>query len=190
MDEKSVYRFWQHVLQLPPWQDHPGPHGVSEEDLSKTIAFCGHADGAEMYTNSEYFVWSWTSAFGTGGMCKDVMLSRYPICFISEFQMQTDAVTRQIWQSAVGIVRSVSFLLSTLALVLRFAVKSTAQLQSYWLGVFGCLQAALDPRLAFTESLSGNPLSVRSLLENRWQAATGALTSIVMAFKYTEKVGL
>ena len=91
----SIQSFWHHVREQRPWQDHAGLASLSEDELQRAIPFCAHGDGAELYRDNEFFVWSWTSAFSTGSMFKDVLLNRFPIVVISEFQMQLEDVARQ-----------------------------------------------------------------------------------------------
>lgn len=49
-----------------------------------------HGDGAEMYRDTEYFCWSWSSAFGVSSTLKDVYLSKYPIAVVAEREMLSD----------------------------------------------------------------------------------------------------
>ena len=54
----AVQRFWTHVKEQEPWMDHPGLARLSNAELEKTIPFSAHADGAELFTNNEFFCWS------------------------------------------------------------------------------------------------------------------------------------
>ena len=51
-----------------------------------------HSDGAEMFTNMEYQVYSWSSAFGILGMIKDVFVQKFAIAIISCNEMLDDSV--------------------------------------------------------------------------------------------------
>ena len=72
---------------------------MRDSQLSQAVPLTIHADGAEMYTGDEFFVWSWSSAFSLYSICKDDLVSRYPICMVPERQMLDDTVLwlRALW---------------------------------------------------------------------------------------------
>lgn len=74
-----------HIRSLDGWKHHAALHSMSGEDTEKVVPVCLHADGAEMYRNDEFFVWSWSSAFS--GLVKDDLVTRYPICMAPEREM-------------------------------------------------------------------------------------------------------
>lgn len=82
LQPQDIERFWQHVRTLPPWKDHPAL--VGGVDLSRLVGFTFHADGAQMFRNSEYFVYSVSSVFGASGMVSDCLLHKFPILLIPE----------------------------------------------------------------------------------------------------------
>lgn len=45
----------------------------------------GH--GAELYTNDEFFIWSWSSCLSMCGMVKNDLASRFPICMLPQRTM-------------------------------------------------------------------------------------------------------
>ena len=51
-----------------------------------------HADGADLFTDTEYFVYSWSSAFSVNSLFKDVLVQKYPIAIIPESEMLDDKV--------------------------------------------------------------------------------------------------
>ena len=58
-DPERISEFWKHAFQFPDWGHHPlaqMPHL-----LSKAIPFTYHADGAEIHSNTEFWIWSWGS---------------------------------------------------------------------------------------------------------------------------------
>lgn len=79
--------FWQHLSELEPWKNHPV---IFKERgrWEKLVGCCIHGDGAQMYKEDEFFVWSWSSVFGASGGIKDVLLYKWPICIIPERQMR------------------------------------------------------------------------------------------------------
>lgn len=104
----ALRRFWTHVQEQEPWKDHAGLRKLSDAELEMTIPFCAHADGAELFTDHEYFCWSWTAAFRTGSMCKDVLMTRIPVLVVSEFQMLDDRasslnISKQNFQCKLGL---------------------------------------------------------------------------------------
>lgn len=92
LSDRSIRRFWEHVREQGPWAEHEGLQG--NYDFARLIPFNAHADGAAMYTNAEFFVWSWTSGFSSGSMLKDVLVNRFPISIVSEFQMEDEQAAR------------------------------------------------------------------------------------------------
>ena len=63
------------------------------QDLSKLVGVQIHGDGAEMFRDDEYFIYSWSSCFSSEGTEKDVMLYRFPLLFFHERHMQDRKVT-------------------------------------------------------------------------------------------------
>lgn len=61
---------------------------MDDETLSRCIPVNIHADGAEMYTNSEYYVWSWSSALSPFGMLSDCLMMKYPIAIVHTRYME------------------------------------------------------------------------------------------------------
>ena len=92
LSPESVLAFWNHVKLQECWKHHGVLHALSSEDLKRTIPFCVHSDGAEMFTNMEYQVYSWSSAFGILGMIKDVFVQKFAIAIISCNEMLDDSV--------------------------------------------------------------------------------------------------
>ena len=74
-----------------PWSDHPVLHGPGV-DLSSLIGFTLRMDGAEMFRNDEYLVYSFSSCFAAGGMIQDVLMYKYPICVLAEREVESDAL--------------------------------------------------------------------------------------------------
>lgn len=56
-------------------------------DLRKLIGISIHGDGAEFYRAEEFFVYSWSSIFGIGGLVNDVLMYKFPIAVLAERQM-------------------------------------------------------------------------------------------------------
>ena len=88
----DISDFWKHVRKLKPWANHPDLED-STQNFSKLIGLQVHGDGAEMYRDSEYFVYSWSSVFAGRGLDADVMLYRFPILVVAECDMQQENAT-------------------------------------------------------------------------------------------------
>lgn len=93
LDGEAREGFFNHIKMLLTWKEHPAFNGNSL-DLKKMIPLCIHTDGAQFYRNDENFVWSLSSAFGTKGTIKDVMLCKYPIAVIPEKLMRDPEVSK------------------------------------------------------------------------------------------------
>lgn len=87
---EDISAFWKHVRLLEPWAEHPALQNP-DQDFSKLLAVQVHGDGAEMFRDSEYFVYSWSSLFSGSGLDNDVMLYRYPILVVSEKDMPDES---------------------------------------------------------------------------------------------------
>lgn len=92
LDSEARIRFWAHVSELEPWKHHPI---IRQERGSweKLIGVCAHGDGAQMYKEDEFFVWSLSSVFGGNGLVKDVLMYKWPIAIIPERHMQDPSVS-------------------------------------------------------------------------------------------------
>ena len=88
-DGQSIYSFWGHLKTLCDYKYHRVLHSLTDSELAKTIPFAIHGDGAEFHRHSEYFVWSWTSAFQCGGG-SNCLMSRFPIALVAETQMSEE----------------------------------------------------------------------------------------------------
>ena len=89
-DPREIKIFWDHVRQLGPWKNHPVLQDPSQ-DFGRLIALQFHADGAEIYRDDEYFIYSFSSIFGSG-LVTDVLLHRFPLVFVAERHMQQNSV--------------------------------------------------------------------------------------------------
>ena len=78
--------FWRHCKTLKPWANHPVLADPSV-CLTKLIGVNIHADGAEFYRNDEFYVVSFSSVFGAGGLISDVLMYKFPVCVLAERQM-------------------------------------------------------------------------------------------------------
>ena len=87
MDELSRMRFWKHCFKLDPWKGHP----ASRLPLCKLIPIAIHNDGAEIYSDDEFCIWSLSSVFGAKGLIQDVLLHKFPFIIIAERHMRSEA---------------------------------------------------------------------------------------------------
>ena len=85
-DGEAILDLWRGVKTLNMYKRHP-VHRTSDGVLAKTVPVSIHADGAEMFRDSEFFVWSWSSCIAPWGLNTDILLQKIPICIISEQQM-------------------------------------------------------------------------------------------------------
>lgn len=87
---EEIKQFWLHVRQLDPWKNHPDLQDQAS-GFQRLIPLQFHADGAEMFRDDEYFIYSFSTAFH-GGLVTDVMLYRFPLVFVAERHMQQPSV--------------------------------------------------------------------------------------------------
>lgn len=80
---QGVAELWRHLKNLPDFTTHPhvlGSRG-DQDALGRGIPVLFHVDGAEVYRNVEYHIWSWGSALTDAG---DVLDRKLPIVMIPE----------------------------------------------------------------------------------------------------------
>jgi hypothetical protein len=85
---------WWHFIPVGRCQMHSDAH-------QGLIPFCLHLDGAEMFTNNEFMVWSIQSVFANG---TDVWDSKFPVCFIPLESMRDQDVRDAVHQTIAEIV--------------------------------------------------------------------------------------
>ena len=90
-DSETRSAFWEHVSKQKPWSNQPCIHAAHAScTLDKLVGCSIHGDGTQMYREDEFFCWSWSSIFASmSGICKDVLLIKYPIAVIPERQMRS-----------------------------------------------------------------------------------------------------
>lgn len=82
----TIKEFWEHLQRFAPEElkDHPALDGC---DLSKMIPLLIHFDGAEMYKNSEYNIWSFSSALSSL-LDVDCLETQFVCCILPQKDMQ------------------------------------------------------------------------------------------------------
>ena len=86
LSENARVSFWAHVKTLRPWSDHPA---LASCDHKRLVGFTFHADGAQMFREDEFMVFSFNSVFSESGMMRDVLAFQFPFCIIPEKHMKT-----------------------------------------------------------------------------------------------------
>jgi hypothetical protein len=84
---ESLPTFWNNARAHAEWRSHPA---LQSTDLSKLVPLTLHVDGTEVYTNSEFYIWSWSSPFGQA----EVVDCRFLITLIPHSWMGTKALKR------------------------------------------------------------------------------------------------
>lgn len=82
----SIAKFRSHMKTLQQFSDNALLMRASPMELASLIPMSVHADGAEMYRNDEFFIYSWSSAFAYGGIHSNCLVARFPIAIIAERQ--------------------------------------------------------------------------------------------------------
>jgi hypothetical protein len=90
----SLVRFWENALRLPWGQKHPALLDPTL-DTSRLIPLTLHLDGAEIYSNSEFWVLSFASVLATD--C-NVFDAKFPILKIPHAQIRDPACKRKAIQ--------------------------------------------------------------------------------------------
>ena len=95
LDSEARIRFWAHVSELEPWKHHPI---IRQERGSweKLIGVCVHGDGAQMYKEDEFFVWSVSSVFGGSGLVKRSCDSLDALVTLSLVEVKFLSISQQL----------------------------------------------------------------------------------------------
>lgn len=93
MSDESRMCFWKHCRRLEGWRGHPA---LSSSPLDRLVPITLHNDGAQMYTDDEFCVWSVASLFGSVGLVQDPLLQKFPFVIIAERHMRSEAVPRSL----------------------------------------------------------------------------------------------
>jgi hypothetical protein len=88
-ERSEVRRFWQHCKSLQEYRDHGGLQNGSLAEITPLIF---HVDGAEVYKNAEFYIYSWSTPFADG----DVIDSKHLICLIPYEIMRDDKIRANI----------------------------------------------------------------------------------------------
>lgn len=88
LSDSARLEFWQHVKTLGAWRDHP----VLAGSLDHLIGFTFHVDGAQMYREDEFMVWSFNSCFAECGLIKDILAFQFPFAIVPARYMRTKKV--------------------------------------------------------------------------------------------------
>lgn len=104
MSERSVGQFWKHVKTLDDWKAHPVLATCDSLCLERMVPVNIHGDGAAMYREDEYFVYSWSSAFSGSSMVKDVLMAKIPIAIIPEKDMTHPDVRQHVNDTVARLV--------------------------------------------------------------------------------------
>ena len=87
LSDSARCSFWNHLRTLKPWQRHPSL--ADGNGFERLLGFTFHMDGAQMYNEDEFVVWSFSSCFSESGLIRDVLAFQYPFCVIPHRHMRT-----------------------------------------------------------------------------------------------------
>eukprot|EP00959_Pyramimonas_sp_CCMP1952_P024095 505464-Pyramimonas_sp.AAC.1 len=79
-----MHDYWNHAMKLDWAKQHPH---VPECELASTLPIVYRMDGAEVYRNQEYYIWSWSSDLTAGTAC--TWDTKFPICTIPYMLMSS-----------------------------------------------------------------------------------------------------
>ena len=93
----GLRHFWEVFKSDPSFSGNP----LLASDLSKTVPIAYHVDGAEVYSNSEYYFYSWRSLTSTS---KDTTAVVFPICAIPHFAVKKAEVREKAMDEIARVV--------------------------------------------------------------------------------------
>ena len=138
----AIKEFWKHLQRFAPeeMKDHPA---LECRDLSKMIPLLIHFDGAEMYKNSEYNIWSFSSALSSL-LDVDCLETQFVCCILPQKAMQQkQACAKFLVVSCTGCMMGV---LPDYWKVKNYVHKEIARLMSW---SFEILQRGKFPSMGF-----------------------------------------
>ena len=84
----DVRNYWEHALECPWGKAHPITVGRDLEQLGKCLGIVFHVDGVEVFSNTEFMMWSWSSVHTAGaGDCWD---TKFPILCLAHSLFKLD----------------------------------------------------------------------------------------------------
>lgn len=83
LDGPSRAEFWEHLRSLAPWRSHPCLNDERFEP-ERLVPLTFHMDGAQMFREDEYVVWSFSSCFNGSGLISDCLLFQFPFCILPD----------------------------------------------------------------------------------------------------------
>ncbi len=89
-------QFWDHVKQFDEWSQH----SVLTTRCEQVLPLILHVDGAAMFTNQEYHVWTFSCPFAAG----DLHDTKHLICTLPEESICTDAIRRHVNETLAGVL--------------------------------------------------------------------------------------
>ena len=94
-------KFWAAAQEEPWGMKHPALEGHSARDLRNVIPIWFHIDGAEIYNNSEFVIWSWCSAVAEALNIWDY---KFLYCLIPSMVMHVKSVFKQINDAVTELI--------------------------------------------------------------------------------------
>ena len=92
---RGAAEFWEHA-KLTPWgRNHPCLQG--DHDIAKLLPIVLHLDGVEVYTNHEFYVFSYSCPL-TSNSGHDIWEIKFPLVYLSVARMKTKAVKKQVFK--------------------------------------------------------------------------------------------
>ena len=96
-DASVLGKFWDHAQSQPWAREHP--HLQAGLDLNLTVPMVLHTDGAEVYTNCEFYIWSISSLLPTRGHVLD---DKFQIFKIPHACMRRKTIKDQVMRSVAA----------------------------------------------------------------------------------------
>lgn len=86
MSPRAIMQFWEHCKKVTPWSTHPHLQdpGINMEKLIGVVI---HGDGAEVFRDDEFFIYSFSSIFVSSHSAPDPLMQKYPIAVLPERDM-------------------------------------------------------------------------------------------------------
>jgi len=97
LSEEARVKFWEHCKTKDAWKTHPVLNDPSYCPKN-LIPWSVHCDGAQMYREDEYCVFSISSVFSNVGLIQDVLAVKFPCAILPEKHMRSPNAPSFKWK--------------------------------------------------------------------------------------------
>lgn len=96
--ESAVEAFWRHAMNMSCYKQHPALQDPCRHPHMIPLVF--HVDGAEVYTNQEFYFWQWSSLLAKGS----VFDTKFPILCVPHACMKKNRIKQAVMKHVADFI--------------------------------------------------------------------------------------